>query len=127
MVIFRHQRSFAYLAAHSCSVPFMLILILCESLLVATFSCTTSILIKWKQFFTIQSLKLASFTATVLTFLPSVVQQVLAPSRKGFLYGLMNSSCSFYLFSFQGKFNYFHPLFVPCDNCLNHHLHLYST
>ncbi|XP_044468997.1 probable dolichyl pyrophosphate Man9GlcNAc2 alpha-1,3-glucosyltransferase isoform X2 [Mangifera indica] len=68
---------------------------------VANFWCTTSILIKWKQLFTIQSLRLISFTATVLTCLPSMVQQVLSPSRKGFLYGLMNSSFSFYLFSFQ--------------------------
>ncbi|KAJ0099239.1 hypothetical protein Patl1_21464 [Pistacia atlantica] len=68
---------------------------------VANFWCTTSILIKWKRLFTVQSLKLVSFTATVLTCLPSMVQQVLAPSGKGFLYGLMNSSFSFYLFSFQ--------------------------
>ncbi|KAJ4707105.1 Alpha-1,3-glucosyltransferase [Melia azedarach] len=68
---------------------------------VANFWCTSSVLIKWKRLFTIQSLKLVSFTATVLTCLPSMIQQVLAPSRRGFLYGLLNSSFSFYFFSFQ--------------------------
>ncbi|KAJ9173070.1 hypothetical protein P3X46_016244 [Hevea brasiliensis] len=70
---------------------------------VANFWCTTSILIKWKRLFATQSLKFLSLVATVLTCLPSMVQQILAPSRKGFLYGLLNSSFSFYLFSFQGK------------------------
>ncbi|GAV75662.1 Alg6_Alg8 domain-containing protein [Cephalotus follicularis] len=68
---------------------------------VANFWCTTSVLIKWKRLFTTQSLRLISSTATVLTCLPSMVQQVLDPSYKGFLYGLLNSSFSFYLFSFQ--------------------------
>ncbi|KAM7265390.1 hypothetical protein ACFE04_003073 [Oxalis oulophora] len=68
---------------------------------VANFWCTSSVLIKWKKLFTTKSLKLTSFTATILTCLPSMVQQVLAPSNKGFLYGLLNSSLSFYLFSFQ--------------------------
>ncbi|KAK1578510.1 hypothetical protein Q3G72_030818 [Acer saccharum] len=68
---------------------------------VANFWCTTSILIKWKRLFTTPTLKIISLTATVLTCLPSMVQQLLAPSSKGFLYGLLNSSLSFYLFSFQ--------------------------
>ncbi|KAF5748023.1 ALG6 ALG8 glycosyltransferase family [Tripterygium wilfordii] len=68
---------------------------------VANFWCTTSILIKWKRLFATQSLKLLSLTITILTCLPSMVQQVLAPSSKGFLYGLLNCSLSFYMFSFQ--------------------------
>lgn len=62
-----------------------------------------------------------------------MVQQVLSPSRKGFLYGLMNCSFSFYLFSFQGKSISFLPLliclwtFPPCENGLNHLLHPCST
>ncbi|KAJ7975731.1 Alpha-1,3-glucosyltransferase [Quillaja saponaria] len=68
---------------------------------VANFWCTSSVLIKWKKLFTTQSLKLISLTATILTCLPSMVQQIWAPSKKGFLYGLLNSSFSFYLFSFQ--------------------------
>lgn len=43
-----------------------------------------------------------SLSATILAFLPSFVQQVKSPSNLGFLYSLMNSSFSFYLFSYQG-------------------------
>ncbi|KAI4346869.1 hypothetical protein L6164_007732 [Bauhinia variegata] len=68
---------------------------------VANFWCTSSILIKWKRVLTTQSLKLLSFTATILTCLPSMIQQIKSPSPQGFLYGLLNSSFSFYLFSFQ--------------------------
>uniref|UniRef100_A0A803M4E7 Alpha-1,3-glucosyltransferase n=1 Tax=Chenopodium quinoa TaxID=63459 RepID=A0A803M4E7_CHEQI len=68
---------------------------------VANFWCTTSILIKWKKLFDNQSLRLISLVATVSTCLPSMVQQIKDPSNKGFLYALLNSSFSFYLFSFQ--------------------------
>ncbi|XP_010440952.1 PREDICTED: probable dolichyl pyrophosphate Man9GlcNAc2 alpha-1,3-glucosyltransferase isoform X2 [Camelina sativa] len=68
---------------------------------VANFWCTTSILIKWKKLFTTQSLKSISLAATILASLPSMVQQILSPSNEGFLYGLLNSSMAFYLFSFQ--------------------------
>lgn len=68
---------------------------------VANFWCTTSVLIKWKRLFTIKSMKLLSFWATILTCLPSMIQQIWSPSNLGFLYGLLNSSFSFYLFSFQ--------------------------
>ncbi|CAA7055600.1 unnamed protein product [Microthlaspi erraticum] len=68
---------------------------------VANFWCTTSILIKWKKLFTTPSLKSISLVATVLASLPSMVQQILSPSNEGFLYGLLNSSMAFYLFSFQ--------------------------
>lgn len=69
---------------------------------VANFWCTTSILIKWKKLFTTPSLKSISLAATVLASLPSMVQQILSPSNEGFLYGLLNGSMAFYLFSFQG-------------------------
>ncbi|KAK3012534.1 hypothetical protein RJ639_009107 [Escallonia herrerae] len=68
---------------------------------VANFWCTTSVLIKWKRLFTMRSLKLLSLAATVSTCLPSMVQQLRAPSKQGFLYALLNSAFSFYLFSFQ--------------------------
>ncbi|CAK7344381.1 unnamed protein product [Dovyalis caffra] len=68
---------------------------------VANFWCSTSVLIKWKRLFTTHSLRFLSLVATILAFLPSMIQQVLAPSSKGFLYGLLNSSFAFYLFSFQ--------------------------
>ncbi|KAE8722586.1 putative dolichyl pyrophosphate Man9GlcNAc2 alpha-1,3-glucosyltransferase [Hibiscus syriacus] len=68
---------------------------------VANFWCTSSVLVKWKKLYTTQSSRIFSLTATLLTCLPSMVQQVLVPSRKGFLYALLNSSFSFYLFSYQ--------------------------
>ncbi|XP_057522238.1 probable dolichyl pyrophosphate Man9GlcNAc2 alpha-1,3-glucosyltransferase isoform X2 [Amaranthus tricolor] len=68
---------------------------------VANFWCTTSVLIKWKKLFDTQSLKLLSLVATVSTCLPSMVQQIKYPSNKGFLFALINSSLSFYFFSFQ--------------------------
>ncbi|XP_066393441.1 probable dolichyl pyrophosphate Man9GlcNAc2 alpha-1,3-glucosyltransferase isoform X3 [Miscanthus floridulus] len=68
---------------------------------VANFWCSTSVIIKWKKLFTIKPLKLMSLSATILAFLPSFVQQVKSPSNLGFLYSLMNSSFSFYLFSYQ--------------------------
>lgn len=73
---------------------------------VANFWCTTSVLIKWKRMFTTESLKLFSLGATILTCLPSMVQQIWAPSSQGFLYGLLNSAFSFYMFSFQGRSKY---------------------
>lgn len=98
---------------------------------VANFWCTTSVLIKWKRMFTTQSLKLLSLGATVSTCLPSMVQQIRAPSNQGFLYGLLNSAFSFYMFSFQGMSKYlflslwfninflqqFFPLSVNCFRC----------
>ena len=72
---------------------------------VANFWCASSILIKWKKLFTTKSLKLLSLMATVLTSLPSMTQQIKYPSNIGFLYGLLNSSISFYLFSFQGLYS----------------------
>lgn len=68
---------------------------------VANFWCTTSVLIKWKKLFTTQFLRLLSLGATISTCMPSMVQQIRAPSNQGFLYGLLNTSFSFYLFSFQ--------------------------
>uniref|UniRef100_A0A0E0LHH0 Alpha-1,3-glucosyltransferase n=1 Tax=Oryza punctata TaxID=4537 RepID=A0A0E0LHH0_ORYPU len=68
---------------------------------VANFWCSTSVLIKWKRLFAIKPLKLMSLSATILAFLPSLVQQVRSPSNLGFLYSLLNSSISFYLFSYQ--------------------------
>lgn len=68
---------------------------------VANFWCTTSVLIKWKKLFSTQSLKLFCLVATLSASLPSMIQQIMNPSNQGFLYGLLNSSFSFYLFSFQ--------------------------
>lgn len=68
---------------------------------VANFWCATSVLIKWKRLFTTPSLKLLSLTMTVSSCLPSMFLQIRSPSNRGFLYGLLNSAFSFYLFSFQ--------------------------
>ncbi|XP_004299982.1 PREDICTED: probable dolichyl pyrophosphate Man9GlcNAc2 alpha-1,3-glucosyltransferase [Fragaria vesca subsp. vesca] len=68
---------------------------------VANFWCTTSVLVKWKRLFSTPQLKVLSLGATISTFLPSMIKQIWDPSKKGFLYGLLNSALSFYLFSFQ--------------------------
>ncbi|CAI9772736.1 unnamed protein product [Fraxinus pennsylvanica] len=68
---------------------------------VANFWCTTSVLVKWKRLFTTQLLKLLSLAATISTFLPSMIQLILLPTKRSFLYGMLNCSFSFYLFSFQ--------------------------
>ncbi|KAK9135766.1 hypothetical protein Syun_015096 [Stephania yunnanensis] len=68
---------------------------------VANFWCATSILIKWKRLYSMQLLKLLSFSMTLLSILPSIIQQIRSPSRQGFLFAMLNSSLSFYLFSFQ--------------------------
>lgn len=68
---------------------------------VANFWCSTSVIIKWKKLFSIHFLKSLSLFTTVSAFLPSLVHQIKAPSDHGFLYALLNSSFSFYLFSYQ--------------------------
>ncbi|RHN50439.1 putative dolichyl-P-Glc:Man(9)GlcNAc(2)-PP-dolichol alpha-1,3-glucosyltransferase [Medicago truncatula] len=68
---------------------------------VANFWCATSIIIKWKRLFATGPLKLLSFSATIISCFPSMVQQIKSPSNKGFLYALLNCSLAFYLFSFQ--------------------------
>lgn len=69
---------------------------------VASFWCISSIIIKWKNLFSVQSLKIISFSTTILSFLPSMVHQIGAPSDMGFIYSLLNCSFSFYFFSYQG-------------------------
>ncbi|KAL1348226.1 hypothetical protein HN51_024198 [Arachis hypogaea] len=68
---------------------------------VANFWCASSIIFKWKRLFRSESLRILSLTATVITCLPSMIQQIKSPSNRGFLYGLLNCSFAFYLFSFQ--------------------------
>lgn len=68
---------------------------------VANFWCTTSVLVKWKRLFSIPCLKTLSLFATVSSFIPSLIQQIKAPSNDGFLYALLNSSFAFYLLSYQ--------------------------
>ncbi|KAH7667423.1 Dolichyl-P-Glc:Man(9)GlcNAc(2)-PP-dolichol alpha-1,3-glucosyltransferase protein [Dioscorea alata] len=68
---------------------------------VANFWCSTSVIIKWKRLFAIQPLKILSFILTVSSFIPSLIHQIKSPSDHGFLYAMLNSSFSFYLFSYQ--------------------------
>lgn len=68
---------------------------------VANFWCATSLVIKWKQICSTVLLARLALVATIMSFLPSVVQQIKAPSHHGFLLAMFNTSLSFYLFSYQ--------------------------
>lgn len=68
---------------------------------VANFWCTTSVVVKWKKLFTTQSLKLLTLASTLSACLPSMIQLIRSPTKQSFLRGLLNSSLSFYLFSYQ--------------------------
>ncbi|KAH7442377.1 hypothetical protein KP509_03G085700 [Ceratopteris richardii] len=68
---------------------------------VANFWCASSLVVKWKQIFPNTVLAYLALFATLVSFLPSVVQQIRSPSHRGFLLSLFNSSLSFYLFSYQ--------------------------
>lgn len=68
---------------------------------VANFWCGTSMLIKWKQLFSVPVLARLALGATITAALPSMVQQIRAPSARGFLLAMLNSSFAFYFFSFQ--------------------------
>lgn len=80
---------------------------------VANFWCATSILAKWKQLFSIPALTFMSLGATTAAILPSMVQQICAPSTKGFVLAMLNSSLAFYLFAYQGA-NVFGAIFSLC-------------
>jgi alpha-1,3-glucosyltransferase len=68
---------------------------------VANFWCGTHTLVKWKRLLPQASLVRLCAAATLAAALPAGVQQVRAPSRRGFLYALLNTSLAFYLFSYQ--------------------------
>lgn len=68
---------------------------------VANFWCGTSLIIKWKQIYSTVALARLALMATIIASLPSVVQQIKAPSRQGFVLAMFNISLSFYLFSYQ--------------------------
>ncbi|XP_051127415.1 probable dolichyl pyrophosphate Man9GlcNAc2 alpha-1,3-glucosyltransferase isoform X2 [Andrographis paniculata] len=68
---------------------------------VANLWCATSIIIKWKQLFSTDTLRLFCLAATALSSLPSMIQLVWSPTKLGFLHGLANCSSAFYLFSYQ--------------------------
>ncbi|KAF9151195.1 Glucosyltransferase-like protein [Linnemannia schmuckeri] len=68
---------------------------------VANVWCAVNIAIKLRERFTIQDLVRFSTLATLLSFLPSLVHLVAKPTKRGLIYGLINSSLSFFLLSFQ--------------------------
>ena len=68
---------------------------------VANFWGATSLVLKWKRWFSQQGLIRLSLGATVVGLLPSMVDVFRFPTQQRFLYALGCSAFSFYLFSFQ--------------------------
>ncbi|KAK9404183.1 dolichyl pyrophosphate Man9GlcNAc2 alpha-C3-glucosyltransferase [Crotalus adamanteus] len=68
---------------------------------VANIWCTASILFKIKTILPTETQLKLSFALTFLTVLPSCIKLTLQPSLRGFKYGLVCCSLSFFLFSFQ--------------------------
>ncbi|KAF8976893.1 Glucosyltransferase-like protein [Entomortierella lignicola] len=68
---------------------------------VANVWCAVNVVIKLRDMFAIQELVRFSTLATLLSFLPSVLHLIVKPTKKGLIYGLINSSLSFFLLSFQ--------------------------
>lgn len=76
----------------------------------ANFWCTTSVAIKWRQLYSASSLMPVCAGLTILFALPSMIQQIMRPSKRGLLLGMANSAFAFYMFSYQvgwtGQFVY---------------------
>ncbi|EFJ17714.1 Dol-P-Glc: alpha-1,3-glucosyltransferase [Selaginella moellendorffii] len=68
---------------------------------VSNFWCVSNLLIKWKQLLPDRVLVQLAFVATLACILPSMLQQILRPSRRGFLLAMFNCSFAFYFFSYQ--------------------------
>ncbi|KAF9976801.1 Glucosyltransferase-like protein, partial [Modicella reniformis] len=68
---------------------------------VANVWCAVNIVIKLREMFDIQDLVRFSTLATLMGFLPSVLHLIAKPTKRGLIYGLINSSLSFFLLSFQ--------------------------
>lgn len=68
---------------------------------VANFWCTSHALVKWKRRLPPRALARLCAAATALALAPAVAHQVARPSRRGFLYCLLNCSLAFFLFSYQ--------------------------
>ncbi|KAG0296899.1 Glucosyltransferase-like protein, partial [Linnemannia gamsii] len=68
---------------------------------VANVWCAVNIVIKLRERFAIEDLVRFSTLATLLSFLPSLIHLIAKPTKRGLIYGLINSSLSFFLLSFQ--------------------------
>ena len=73
----------------------------------ANFWCATHPIFKWKRLFSQQALVRMCACATLLAALPACAHQIRRPSRRGFLYCLLNTSLSFFLFAYQVRFAHF--------------------
>lgn len=81
---------------------------------VANFWCGTHTLVKWKRLLPQETLVRLCTFVTLAAALPAGVQQVRAPSRRGFLYCLLNTSLAFFLFSYQVRLN----SAICCSGCV---------
>ncbi|SSD60728.1 probable Dolichyl pyrophosphate Man9GlcNAc2 alpha-1,3-glucosyltransferase [Saccharomycodes ludwigii] len=68
---------------------------------VANFWCVSNIVIKYRELFTLDELKMLSLVLTFIGFLPAFVIILLYPKKHLIPYALASSSLSFYLFGFQ--------------------------
>ncbi|KAG2207605.1 hypothetical protein INT46_005578 [Mucor plumbeus] len=68
---------------------------------VANIWCAINVVIKLRQVMTVESTVQLSLLATLAVVIPVGIHLGLAPSRRRFLYAMINSSLGFFLFSFQ--------------------------
>ncbi|KAF9366906.1 Glucosyltransferase-like protein [Mortierella sp. NVP85] len=68
---------------------------------VANVWCAVNIVVKLREMFEIEDLVILSTAATLVAFIPSLLHQIAKPTKRGLIYALVNSSLSFFLFSFQ--------------------------
>ncbi|KAI8997694.1 glycosyl transferase [Pilobolus umbonatus] len=68
---------------------------------VANIWCALNVFVKLKQLLTIEETLKLSLFATLLFVIPVSIHLIMSPTRKRFIYALINSSLAFYLFSFQ--------------------------
>jgi alpha-1,3-glucosyltransferase len=68
---------------------------------VANFWCATHCLFKWKLILSQSMAVRLCMYATLVGMTPACMHQLLRPSRRGFLFCLLNTSLSFFLFSYQ--------------------------
>ncbi|KAI9483802.1 MAG: ALG6, ALG8 glycosyltransferase family-domain-containing protein [Benjaminiella poitrasii] len=68
---------------------------------VANAWCAINVFIKLRQILTVESTVRLSMIATLMAVIPIGIHLGIAPSRRRFLYALVNSSLAFFLFSFQ--------------------------
>lgn len=68
---------------------------------VSNFWCAINIFIKIRNLASLSNLMVLSILFTLISTLPSSIHLFIYPSKKNFLYALLNSSLGFYMFSFQ--------------------------